>query len=246
MANTRNFILAALVLLLAIASVTAGDFAKLNFIGFSKDGKYLAFEEHGVHDGSGFPYSSIYFVDVAKNSYAAPPVNVSIENEATTESQARTRARTRAAATLRRLRIVDRNTGTLLVSRQLTDVSVHNYVTDEPDKTQTINFATIFISMYREGDYDLVLKPIEVKSKDCEYADRPIYKFELTLKDKTENKTVVLQKDMNLPRSRSCPIDYSMQHIYVYENNIAVFINTFHIGFEGPDMRYVVVTGRYK
>src|SRR5687767_594253 len=129
MRNTRNLILAALVLLFAVASADAGDFATLNFIGFSKDGKYLAFEEYGVQDGSGFPYSSIYFVDVAKNSYAAPPVNISIENEAMSESQARTRARTRAAATLRRLRIVDRNTGTLLVSRQLTDVSVHNYVT---------------------------------------------------------------------------------------------------------------------
>lgn len=30
-----------------------GDYAEMNFIGVSQDGKYMAFEEYGTQDGSG-------------------------------------------------------------------------------------------------------------------------------------------------------------------------------------------------
>ena len=247
MTKTRIFFLAVFVVLFACVSTKAGDFAILNFIGFSKDGKYLAFEEYGTQDGSGFPYSSIYVVDVAKNAFAAPSVNVRLENESATEAQARARAKARAATALSKFRILQRNTGTLIVSRILTDVAVNNFLSDEASKTQTVNFAEIILSMYREGDYDLVLKPVEVvKTKDCDYADQPIYKFELSLKDKQANRTIVLQKDDKLPTSRSCPLDYSIQYVYIYKDRIAVFLNTYYTGFEGRDMRYLAVTGTYK
>ena len=81
------------VFLCALSSIaSAGDFATLNFIGFSKDGRYLAFEEYGTQDGSGFPYSNFYFVDVVKNIFAAKSIIVRLDNEAATERQARTRA----------------------------------------------------------------------------------------------------------------------------------------------------------
>ena len=244
--NHSRFALLAIVLLLTSLTVSAGDFATLNFIGFSKDGKYLAFEEHGTHDGSGFPYSDIYFIDVAKNSFAAAPVRVRIENEVATERQARNNARLKATPSLRKFRIVEKNTGTMVVSRLLTDVAVNNFLSSDADKTQTVNFAEIIGSMYRLGDYDLTLRPTEIKNKDCDYSDRPIYKLQLSLQEKEQNKTLILQKDDTLPSSRSCPIHYAIQYVYLYENNIAVFLNTYHIGFEGPDMRYMAVTGKYK
>lgn len=246
MQNTRTLLLAFVVLFFISTTIRAGDFATLNFIGFSKDGKYLAFEEYGVHDGSGFPYSSIYFVDVVKNVYAAKSVNVRIESETATEKLARSRARLGANASMRKLGIIERNVGALVVSRLHTDVAVNNFIADEPDKTQTINFAEIIGSMYRAGDYELILKPIEVKSKDCELTGQPAYKFELSLKDKQSDRATILQKDSALPGSRFCPLDYSMQYVYLYENYIVVFVSTYTIGFEGPDMRYLAVTGTFK
>ncbi len=246
MIHARRFLVVAVVLLFAFSAARAGDFANLNFIGFSKDGKYLAFEEYGVQDGSGFPYSNIYFVDVAKNSFASPAISVKLENETASEQLARSRAKVRAVVTLKKLRIIERNTGTLVVSRLLTDAGINNHLSGEPGKNQTINFAELIGSMYRLGDYDLVLKPVAVKPKECDYSDQAVYKFELSLKDKMEDKITILQKDATLPSSRACPIDYAMQHVYLYENAIAVFVNTYHIGFEGPDMRYMVVTGKYK
>jgi predicted secreted protein len=241
---TRIFALVGVSLFILCSTAIAGDFATLNFIGFSTDGKYLAFEEHGVQDGSGFPYSQIYFVDVLKNSYAAPPVTVRIDKETASERLARSRAKLGAGAALRRLRIIEGNTGTLVVARLLTDPKAYR---DSKDDGQTINFAEIMGSLYRRGDYDLVLKSSEVKGvKDCDYNDDPIRKLELVLRDNEADTTKVLQKDANLPASRGCPLSYRMQYVYIYGDNVAVFLNTYHMGFEGPDMRYMVVTGKYK
>jgi predicted secreted protein len=243
MRKAKLLVLAAFAVLMFASITLAGDYATLNFIGFSKDGRYLAFEEYGVQDGSGFPYSSFYFVNVAKNSFAAPSINIRLDNEQATENQARFKAKSKAAAILKRLRIVSGNTGQLTVSRLLTDLDVE---APGSGKSQKIKFAEIVGSMYRRGDYELLLNPTEVKVKTCEYNDQPVYKFDLSLKDKDADKTVFLQKDGTLPNSRSCPIDYAMQFVYLYEDNIAVFLNTYSLGFEGPDMRYLVVTGKYK
>ena len=233
-----------IILCLFCLAVRAGDFATLNFIGFSKDGKYLAFEEHGVQDGSGFPYSNIYFVDVAKNSFAAPPVRVRIERETATEPQARAKAKLGAAASIKKFRIIERNRGTLVVSRLLTDLTA--YDSGLKDEGQKINFAEMIWSMYRQGNYDLILRSLKVEPKECDYSYQPVYKLELELKDNSANSTIVLQKDTTLPASRDCPTRYTIQYVYLYESFIAVFLNTYHIGFEGPDMRFLVITGKYK
>ncbi len=245
MQKTRTVLLASILLLLSGIPALAGDFATLNFIGFSKDGRFLAFEEYGVADGSGFPYSSFYFIDVEKNTFAAPAVHVRIERETATEQQARSRAKVNAAPNLRKFRIVDRNTGKLVVSRLLTDISGNQFF-KEADDTQTINFAELIASMYREGNYDLILKPVGVKTKECDIFDQPIYKFDLSLRDNNAEKTIVLQRDSTLPASRSCPLHYAIQFVYLYDTYVVVFLNSYSTGFEGPDMRYLAVTGRFK
>lgn len=241
-------ILFLIVFLSAAFPVFAGDYATLNFIGFSKDGKYLAFEEYGTQDGSGFPYANVYFVDTVKNSYAAAPVKVRLDDEARTEAQARTRAKVGAAANLRKFRIVDGNTGSLVVARLLTDLSL----TDAPLKPaagqmQSLNFTDYRNSNYFENEYNLTLAPSEVKDKQCaSYTEQTVYKFDLTLRDVRKETKKILQKDSALPAGRNCPLDYSVQSVYLYKNKIAVFLNVFSLGFEGPDMRFLVVTGNYK
>ena len=248
MITKRLLSLAGVALQLLSIGANAGDFATLNFIGFSKDGRYRAYEEYGTQDGSGFPYAGIYFVDVEKNSYAAKSVNVRLENESATEAQARARARRNAAPTIRKFRIVDRNVGKLVVSRLLTDVSANHFYGENPSGEQVINFAEVVGSMYRSGDWDLTMKSIPVKPKGCEYAqeDHQIFMLDVSLYDRERQKTTTLQKDTSLPTGRSCPINYAIQHVYLYESYIAVFINTYYVGFEGPDMRYMVVTGKFK
>lgn len=242
----RNSLFAALfVFLLLGADVRAGDYAKLNFLGFSKDGKYLAFEQYGVQDGSGFPYSTFYVVNVETNSYAAGPFESKLKSENAKQQSARTSARLAAASSLKKFGIVEGNTGSLVISRLLTDLSVRKS-DDGESKSSKINFAEWVDSMYTEGDYDLTLDLVEEKTKACEHEELPVYKIALTLKDNKAERTTVLQKDAALPLSRGCPTRYEMQYVYLYKDNIAVFLNYYNTGFEGPDLRYIVTTGKYK
>lgn len=224
------------------ADLFAGDFANLNFIGFSKDGKFLAFEEYGTTDGAGFPYSNIYFINVESNSYAAAPVNIRIEKESATEAQARSKAKFAAAKNLQSFKITAGNTGTHAVSHLLNDLSFYQ---ESPGAIDTAHFAGIVASAnYRKGDYELSLKPILTETKDCKVFERETYKMELTLRDNENKTTRVLQKDADLPKTRGCATDYAIQEVYLYENHIAAFLNVFSPGFEGDDMRFMVVSGK--
>ena len=82
----RNAVKGATALLavsLAVATpALAGDRALIDFIGFSADARYLAFEEFGVQDGSGFPYSNIYILDLPADKWAGgSPFLVSFKDE---------------------------------------------------------------------------------------------------------------------------------------------------------------------
>ena len=228
------------------AAVFAGDYAKLNVIGFSKDGRYLAFEEFGTQDGSGFPYSNVYFVETAKNSYAAAPVKVRLDNEAATEGAARLKAKNSAAANLKKFKIIAGNTGETVVSRLITDLNADRIEVGSDKKNQIVKFTDYRASSYFTDEFELVLQTSEVKIKACDYSDLPVLKFDLTLRNVRNDTEKLLQSDKSLPESRSCPLAYSIQNVYVYENRIAVFLNVYSTGFEGPDMRFMTVTGVYK
>jgi predicted secreted protein len=100
--------------------------------------------------------------------------------------------------------------------------------------------------MYKQGEYDLKLQPVKVTFKACEPYDYETFMMDLTLTNKDDNTTRTLQKDTAMPASRGCAHAYRIQDVYLYKGAIAVFLNVFTQGFEGPDMRFLAVTGNYK
>ncbi len=253
MKTIKNYLLllAFFLFLLTPANVFAGDYANLNFIGFSTDGKYLAFEEYGVTDGLGAPYSNYYFINVEKNTYAAPPVLKTVkepinENAMPTESAIRLAAKKAAAANLKKFKIIQGNTGKMVVARLITDLNVGSVGQNNESSNQVIDFTDYRDSSYYEREYALLLKTSEIETKNCEYSSDAILKFDLTLKDTKAETEKILQSDKTVPESRGCPLSYSIQNVYVYQNRIAVLVNVFTMGFEGPDMRFMAVTGNYK
>ena len=230
-------------ILLLAANCFAGDYATLNVIGFSKDGRYLAFEEYGTQDGSGFPYSNIYFIDTAKNVLAAPPVIVTIESESSSEAAAGRRAAALAAKKLRLFRIVKGNIGDHVVSHLMTDLTFDDV---DDKKPSIIKCAEEIGSMYQRGDFELALAQTPIKTKDCEVFEDETKSLELKLTNKEEGTSRFLQKDATLPNGRGCATDYRMQDVYLYKDFIAVFVGVFTRGFEGPDMRFMAVTGKLK
>jgi predicted secreted protein len=243
--RVKYFLCIALTLAALSASpALAGDFANLGFVGFSRDGRYLAVEEYGSQDGSGYPYANIYFIDTAKNTYAAPRVAVMIENESASEASARTRAAALAAAKLKRFGIVKDNSGKLLVAHLMTDTTYDDG--SNKDSGLKVTFDEEVWSMRRQGFYEITLKPVKTKVKDCEAYEQDTFMLELMLTDQSTDTSRLLQKDTSLPAARGCALSYSLQNVYLYKGLLTVLIQVYTQGFEGPDMRYMVVTGKLK
>ncbi len=214
---THSRILPALLFVVAAASAKAGDTSQLEFIGFSKDLKYCGFEVHGVFDGSGFPYSTVYLVDVDANDYAAPPTAV-VGRNGETEEEVRVKAAAMASAVKDKLRIDGANTGTIVEA----DADAHR-----------LDLAGAGVN----GSLRLIEKPT---GKSTE-AGLPEKMFELDLA--VGGKTVVLQKDRSLPKGRSGAYAYSIKRAYINGGRIAAFLSFERPGFEGPDVRQMIITG---
>ncbi len=60
--------LAVLLALAFCAPAAAADRALAELIGYSPDGRYFAFEQYGVHDGSGAPYADITVIDLSADT----------------------------------------------------------------------------------------------------------------------------------------------------------------------------------
>ena len=84
-------------LLLATPAAQAADSAQSRAIGFSPDGRYFAFEQYGIQDGSGFGYSDIFILDIEQDRWVpGTPVQVLIEDESTHIDEARKQANQKA------------------------------------------------------------------------------------------------------------------------------------------------------
>ena len=239
----RSFAFA--VIMLVATSVYAGDLSTLNFIGFSNDGRYLAFEEYGTQDGSGYPFATIHIIDTAKNAYASPKIDVMVEDEMGAETTARSRVAVKAAKKLKQFRIVRGNTGRLILSHPLTDLTFEGEAGKKADTL--VKFSEEVTPYHREGDYELLLTPVKVTPKDCTDYGYDIFMLELKLTNNVgEGTSKFLQKDTSLPASRGCVMSYRIQDIYIYKGIIAVFMSFDTPGFEGPDTRFMATAGKLK
>jgi hypothetical protein len=252
---------------LLIAAMSANSFAfsddDLTFIGFSEDGKYLAFEDFTPFSeaGDGDTWKT-YIIDTVNNSFAIAPVVVisNVQMPAKSKAAFRIYKQKLVPAVLRKFGIKRRNTGRLVVSHLLNEWSAPTssekkqtfLESDGTIKERIISLEKIIF--HRNSDirgqknsksYDLILKTTPAMEGNVEMGNA---KLELTLQEKTKHKFIkpqILQKDGNvLPNSRDWALDYKIESVYVYKDKIAVFINVFGIGYEEIDMSYMVVTGK--
>ncbi|GEM_PF-435196 len=225
----------------------AGDAATLHFLGFSNDGKHLAFEQFGIADGVGAPYAELHLVDVSKNTHLAAPLKQlpNAENPATEQAdtleaatdtvrQANLKA---AQEMLTKFQLQHTQTGEQLVHHLLTDLSVNPF---------TVHFSPqLPLAGQAYDEFILHLQEQTVDAKDCIGSGKAkIFSLSLRKKDEKPEQAKILQADQNLPNSRGCPTGYRIAEVYLYqEQYLAVFIQLLVPGFEGENLRYLVVTG---
>ena len=78
---------------LCAAPALAADIAERRILGFSQDERIFVFEAYGIQDGSGFPYSDIFFVDLDDDRWLPDtPIRVRLEDDTADLEDARSQA----------------------------------------------------------------------------------------------------------------------------------------------------------
>ncbi len=228
--------------LTAAPAAMAGDAAELNILGFSADGGVFAFEEYGVQDGSGFPYSNRYYIRTADDSFMpATPVRVRLDDEAATLQAARSQARDLGQAIVSEAEL-EANRGFTAALNPVTELSA------DPFRLLASPRPVV----------PPVDAPLEFRLEEIPFGDTPscqglgeISGFRLLRIHATAGGvTELLHEDGSVPESRGCPLGYALGGVQVLSAGnaptvYAVLISVRRIGFEGPDHRWIAVTKRW-
>jgi predicted secreted protein len=235
----RTLIACLLATALALApGARAGDVAQVEIIGFSADGAYVAFEQYGEQDGSGFPYADVFVIDVAADDWVdGTPVRVLLQDDSAGPEAARKAARGKAAEAMARVGIEPGRTGRALLRHPMTDRSV------DPHAARFAIFA------FTDREYELQLVERTVSAPDCPEDFAPFKLFDLVLVE-PEGAERYLHQDAALPKSRGCPLDYAIAEVWVHgfdaitpagTQTLLVLLHMQQPGFEGPDVRFLAV-----
>lgn len=226
-----------LALMAAPAPALAGDRALIDFIGFSEDSRYFAFEEFGIQDGSGFAYSTIYVVDLDDDTWVVgTPIRVQADDEGQPLSQIRAEARLAAEDDIEDLGIdVPAELAALIGDGAPGNDGVRLRFGTPGYEPGTVS-----------GDYELQLStfPTKAASPCTEWFSADPLGYELTIVDNGTSR--LLHRDTTLPRSRGCPFTYRLYGVVLpFEagsiSNAVGIISVYPGGFEGPDRRFIAV-----
>lgn len=238
MKSIKLLCLAGISLLAAFQAAHAGDAAELNVLGFSADGKTFAFEEFGVQDGSGFPYANRFYINTETDQFLPDtPVRVMLEDESKPAQTARDEARTRGEKVTKDAELAA-NRGHLAGFNAVTETSA------DPHK-MTVNPRPVFPPI--DKPLEFTLEEIDLGEIERCPGIGPVKGFKLTMT--VDGKSEVLQEDKDVPQSRACPTGYRIGGVQTFfapdgKMSYAVLVTVIRHGFEGPDHRWIAVTGR--
>jgi predicted secreted protein len=226
-------------LLLAVAMaatpVLAGDRALIDYIGYSEDGRYFAFEEYGVQDGSGFAYSTIYVIDLPADKWVTgAPYRAVLENEELDVGDARDAAFELAEAKLDELGIDD-------------DAFVVALNGDGDARTgdgTAIDFGQPGFGMDPVATSQTLTLGVfpRAPGEDCAIIENKTFGFSLAL-DGTE---IYADADP-LPKSRGCAMGYRIHAVVrpaewsMATGGTVAIVSAYPFGFEGPNRRFIAV-----
>lgn len=243
MTPAKNRLLLCLAVLAATGGAAkAGDVAALDILGFSQNGSIFAFEEYGVQDGSGFPYANRYYIDTATDSYVkGTPVRVRIDDESATLQAAREKAREQGEAIVGQSELAA-NRGYTAGSNAVTELSA------DPLR-MAVNPRPVFPPIDKPLEFRLETLPFG-ELEQC-HGMGEAKGFRLLRIDASDGgKTQLVHEDKSMPQGRGCPTGYSIGAIQTFASesgvsHYAVLITVQKIGFEGPDYRWMAVTGKF-
>lgn len=224
----------------AASPALAGDRAVANFIGFSSDARYFAFEEYGIESDSGLAYSNVHLIDLSADPWQEGKRVSSIAKDGEgSEDLTAVRAETsRKAAPL----VAEHNivvpaeiaalNGDGEPDRDPARISVIYPVPSWGTVTKTYTLAVTFFSM--------------PAAADCTPETQGVPQgYELRISSDLAE-TVLHRDDGVLPATRGCPQFYALYAVVIpgigatKERGVAI-LSYYPSGFEGASRRFLAV-----
>lgn len=224
----------------AASPALAGDRALANFIGFSPDARYFAFEEYGIESDSGLAYSNVHLIDLGADSRLEDKWVSSIaEDGERSDDLTAVRAETsrKAAALVTQHNIVVPAEIAALNGDGEPDLdparlSVIYPVPSWGTVTKTYTLAVTFFSMPAAADC----------TPETQGAPQG---YELRISSGLAE-TVLHRDDDVLPAARGCPQFYALYAVVIpgigatKERGVAI-LSYYPSGFEGASRRFLAV-----
>ncbi|MFD1696703.1 DUF2259 domain-containing protein [Roseibium aestuarii] len=236
------------VALLPPAPARAGDIARVEVLGFDRQGSRFAFEQYGIEDGSGFPWSEIFVIDVAADRWIAPsPIRFREEiAEDVPDLEALladTRHVTRQSA--QDLGLLD---GIMVPGH----MAGHDPITELDRDGTRMQVLPRPVLPPIDAPLTFTLETYPLPDSTCATYGADTAGFRLTLSRAGEAPRK-LHVDSALPKSRGCALDYRIERVITHIPGegpaasgvfaVLVFVET--LGFEGPNGRYLAITGTF-
>jgi len=219
---------------------SAGNISDLEILGFNADASIFAFEEHGIQDGSGFPYANRFYIDVATDGFVrGTPIRVRIDDENATLDDARARARTSGQAIVADAELAQ-NRGYTAGVNAITELSADPY-------RMAVNPRPVIPPIDEAVEFRL--EEYELDVTGCEDLG-PTKGYRLLRIDLAAGSAVsLLHEDSRIPSSRGCPLGYRIGAVQTVHPDtglpsFAVLIAVRSFGFEGPSFHWIAVAGR--
>lgn len=235
----RRLALIVLVLLGAALPAWAGDRALIDFIGYSPDGRRFAFEEYGEEDGSGFSYSDIYVIDLQADKWVSGSPFHAEGSDAQpdrTLAEVRAEAKGKAGGKLK-------ETGIAVPVEFL--ASLGDGVAGTDGKVLGFSDPACCGPLQQGPDrYKLTLETFPADSpEDCvSFIGDKARGFALVFDDGQSKRD--LHRDVKLPKSRGCPLDYRVYAVvqpFEQTGSRVAIISSYPFAFEGPSRRFIAV-----
>ncbi len=226
----------------------AAFLAEVEFCGFSSDGKYAAFEQYWIADGSGFPGAEAIVLSIPDSRivwrFEVPWTEEMMYNNGSyiyyenSENPARRIIHKEEIPYFDSLGISVHNEGVHCVCHPLTDIGV--------DGTNATFTTWVASPTYNGPEYKLsVLNHQEMPESPPDWLtmfDIPVL-LELRISNSYGDTLLHLFDKIPL-EGYEYVSSYRIRDVYVFSDSLAaIILNTTEPGFEGPDGKFRMVTG---
>lgn len=228
-----------------------------DFYGWSSNGRYLAFAQHGFGgDGDETAFTELFIIDSHKNKIVQRYFKLANQpGEGRIGLLNMLALYKQAAPLLKRLGISEKRQGTVIWQKKVPEViwpeptGPDVFPKQIPERPNMVS-AQQFSALKGQWQFRLAQIPYGTKIYDCPPLANYTRGFLLEISSKVNSKSVittVLQEDARrVPKSRACTFHYEPVEVRVQGQYISVTLATYRsAGFEDAiDRSFIVITGQ--